>query len=172
MSDTEIAIAYTQGFVTTFSFRNGWGSAPYIWDRLCDRYNIEGPFVGSERGESRWEKLFKYHSENTLEPFEHNALVTTYDRYVVDRAGMLFVANSFDRFVEVYPPSWRVCTLAEQAKVIRDAHDRNGAEFLAWTQTTISDSWYRLFDEERDKTEYYDPHTGTDHILADVVPFP
>jgi hypothetical protein len=176
MSYTTIAVAFKGPFDSTHDFSNSWGSAAFIWDKLAERYNIGGSFPG------QWEALIKYHNlhghggDHGVEPFEHNALLTTYDRSVVKRSDMLAVAESLDRFFEVYATVNRVCTLREQASLIRKVH-ADGAEFLAWNQTSVSEAWYWVRTKEGDadwnfEIEHarpYDPHVDTEHTVADVV---
>jgi len=164
MSRTTLAVAFAGGFEKGYEFQNGWGSAPFIWDKLAQAYGITGDH------RSRWPNVWKYHSEGKpLEPFEHNALVTTYDRYVVQRGDMLAIADSFEQFVEAHPPGDRVCTLLEQAVAIREAYAQGG-EFLAWNQTSVCEEWFWSYmdDDEGDRINY-DPRKQTEHTVADVI---
>jgi hypothetical protein len=165
MTYTTISAAFEGGFVSDENFRGGWGSGPFVWDNLADRYNIEGGMF------ERWKNLATYHETNALEPFEHNTLVTTYDWHVVKRDDMLTIARSFECFVAAYPPGDRACTLLEQAKAIRGRY-AEGAEFLAWNQTSVSDPWFEIRDEESDDRTYYDPHHQNEHTVATVKPLP
>jgi hypothetical protein len=166
MSNTVLAIAYTGEFQTEVTFRNGWGSGPFIWDKLCDQFEIPGMML------ERWENLFAYHKnrEAMFDYFEHNTLVTTYDKAVVRRDDMLTVAEGFELFVKKYQRGApRVCTLPVQATAIRTAHAED-AEFLTWNQTTSGDSWWVHVDRETDHVTYYDPHFGTKHWIASIKP--
>lgn len=163
--------AYDEGFTGTWDFNNSWGSAAFVWDKLCGRYVPElaetYPFY------HRWHALFRFHQDHDLDTFEHNTLVTTYDRHVVKRDDMLVVAKSFERFVKAFPPDGRACSLLEQAQAIRQAH-RAGAEYLAWQQTSVGEPWFwtKRNEEDSDQDEWkpYDPHIGNDHIIAPIVP--
>lgn len=178
MSYTTLAVVFEDGEIKSgYEFRNGWGSAPFIWDKIATKYRIGAPWQFGGPGLNDWEKVWKYHQDGgALDPAEHNALVSTYDRTVVKRDDMLALADSFERFVELHPPGNRVCSLPDQAKAIREAHEK-GARFIAWTQTSVSDPWwYGLSgqeeegDEEDDSRYRYNVNTGTGHTIGDILP--
>lgn len=172
MSYTELAAAFENGELHgEHEFRNSHGSAAFIWDVLVRKYEIGADDLG------RWEhgfppmdapeRLWKYHQDGgRLTSWEKNALETTYDNTVVKRDDMLTVAASFRRMENAFCNGKRVCSLAAQAKVIVELHEK-GALFLAWHQTSVGDCWYVTCTDE--ESRYYNVLTGTDHRVAPIL---
>lgn len=171
MSYTTLAASFGKnGSLTPFrEFRNGWGSAPFIWDKLVERYRVQKK-LGDIEDLGGWKSLWEFHREGGItEPWEVNALLTTYDRMVVKREDMLTVSKSLREFERVYrTESNRVCSLSAQADAIEEAY-KKGARFIAWTQTSVSDNWWHGYDEN-DKEVLYRPDTDNDHFVAEVLP--
>jgi hypothetical protein len=175
MSHTTLAIAGKDGvFKAAQTYSNSWGSAPFIWDALVRKYGFGANFYGTRDAfrptSSDWPKLWSYHDRGgRLQPWEANALSTTYEHVVVAREDMLCVATSLRRFQDAFWNGKVACSLAAQANDI-EAEFRAGALYIAWGQTSVDRSWWYTFDEEADEGHYYNVLTGKSHRRAQVVP--
>jgi len=176
MSHTTLATAYEDGELEgEYEFRNSHGSAPFIWDTLCRKYEIGADDFGrwpTPYGPNMedWPKLWSYHNNGgKLTAWEKNCLVTTYDNAVIKRDDMLTVAKSFEIFHDAFYNGKRVSSLAKQAESIRDAYEK-GARFLAWTQTSVCEDWFRTYNEDEDDVSLYNVNKGTKHHIGEVLP--
>jgi hypothetical protein len=173
MSYTELYVAYEDGDLTCeYEFKNSHGGAMFIWNALINKYGIEGPTYAFHEGEKdRYQRLWDFARDNPtkLRPWELNALLSTYDNVTVVREDMLALADSLDRFKDAHDSGKYVCSLAEQATAIREAH-KKGAHVIAWNQTSVNgDAWLGEYNEETDDYDSYNIHKNDDHWKADIA---
>lgn len=156
-------------FTEAGEYRNSYGSAVFIWHALLDTYKrgilngrplMGDPGVGWDPSAvdrfSAYDLLWKYDSKGgELQPWERNALKSTYDNALLPRAGMLTMADSLERFAAAHHTGKRlhgVCSLREQAATLREIHAK-GALAAAWNQTSCSEFWGDgTYEDDEDET--------------------
>ena len=161
MSYTSLAVADADGILeNTYEYKNGHGSAPFIWDALCRKYEL---------GESydSWQKLWE--TDVPFTPLHYNVMQITLDNCVLRRADMELLAKCLQIFEKEFHNPQRVCSLPQQALDILEAH-ANGAEFIAWNHTSVCDEWYHVRNEETEEREGYNVLTGTMHHFVELLP--
>ena len=168
MSHTTMYAAQEDGVLRDVAtFKNSWGSAAMIWDALAKRYVPEEEF-SMKAWPLVWER------EEHMDPYEVEALRTTYDRVVLKREHMLRVASSLDTFAARYAQKDRVCSLREQAQTIRAQHAA-GAIAIAWNQTSVTEPWHYTRSEDDEDEMNYDfnvnernDYTAWEPVLGEV----
>jgi len=102
-------------------YQNSHGFCMFVWDRLIERYPIPGPRYAFREGEKDvYQNLWDGVQDGTLEiePWEHNVLLTTYDRVLVSRKYLSLLVTSLRRFVEAHDNGRWVCHLGAIADAI------------------------------------------------------
>lgn len=159
MSRTTLYAAYGDGvLVGEAEFQNSHGSAAFIWRTLCRKYEwrieellgIKLPRFSMDC----WEHLWQYErKDGPLRAWEYNCLISTYDHVVVVRPDMLVLADSMERFEGAHAVLGEACSLGDQARAIRKAHEK-GARAIAWQQTSVGDDmWWVAGDDEDEDDE-------------------
>jgi hypothetical protein len=178
MSYTTLATAREDGILRSIrpTFRNSHGSAPFVWSALALRYriNVETWYNGGQPSMFSWEKVWEYEKQGgALEPWEKNTLFATYDNVVIKRDDIPLTSKSLRLFEEYHSRAMpnHVCSLIQQADVIDEHYSRDElVKYLAWAQTSLSDTWYLSYDAEKEEEIEYCILTGTKHWVATLTP--
>ncbi len=129
-------------------FANSHGSAPMIWQALCKAWlgMSEREYYGR-----RLDELWPLADDISKPESERVVLQSTFDRAVVMRDDMLRLADAFDAFAEKYAKPGYVCSLPEQARVLREMHAQ-GFIGACWNQTSVNgDVFWFPWNSERDR---------------------
>lgn len=146
-------------------FANSHGSAGFIWHALGSKYLGDG-----QAWRLRPDELWKLWRRDSLMDCERWTLLSTFDRAILGRGDFQRMADAFDQFVEFHPPGDHVCSLPDQANLIRRlAGPAPGLSFLpsflAWWQTSTSENPWSI----PEKSSLYNPSRGKSHFMIGQV---
>lgn len=96
MSTSDLYLLFSKSVRHWSEHRNGWGSAPVVWDYLADRYIPEKPFYSFERDHLR--KVWALDKSDGLSDAELAALAFTFDNAYIPRGNLSEVAAWFEAF--------------------------------------------------------------------------
>lgn len=96
MSTSDLYLLFGKSVRHWSEHRNGWGSAPVVWDYLGDKYIPEKPTYSLNQDHLR--KVWALSKGDGLSDAEMAALMFTFDDAYVPRANLNEVADWFDIF--------------------------------------------------------------------------
>jgi len=101
MSYTTILAVSREGHETIKELHNSWGSAPFVWDKLCSIYlDDKHWFLNRDNAEALWALARR---EDI--PFWHRSvLVMTFDRAYITRDDFGRAAGDIRQFLADFPP--------------------------------------------------------------------
>ena len=148
MSYTTLYLVPEKGEIIEFEeYRNSWGSAPFIWSALFDKYlkSPNDPPYTSWMSQS--ERLWKLAEKGgPLNKNEKICLMSTFDKVMVKKKNLPQLIDAFTWFYKHYKKTGVVCHLMDQVKSFRDLLDRDDCYAVCWCQTSVSDD---VWDSER-----------------------
>lgn len=134
-------------------YRNGWGTAPVIWDHIIDKYKLKGEHEYSLMP-SVMKKLFDMINETheKILPWERVCLALTCDRMILKRENFFKASDALEKFHTATHSPERVNHLLQISKdLIELAKDDSvyGACFI-WTSVS-DDVWDSPNREDEDE---------------------
>lgn len=144
---TVYAIRPNESATEVAELRNGWGSAPVIWDALCQKYLARDSWRGDDKA------LWALARDARLPECERAVHAMTFDRAYVKAQNIPRAIAHIEEFLKLHPISLqRVNHWPEIAQIMRDSLD--GAGFALTVTSVSSDLWVGDWNEEK---EDYDP---------------
>jgi len=133
---------------TLKELRNSWGSAPVIWDALCQKYYGCEPHGYSFDG--TLDKLWPRYQDLSIPEYERAALMLTFDRAYVSKEHYDRMATDIGRWLETHPPKKdRVNHWVELQKIFESNPD---CPAIGLQCTTVSDNpFHGSWDEEAEE---------------------
>lgn len=163
MSHTAIHITSESGEVSTIArIHNAWRGAMFIWDTL-------GKFKLHDRSQywnavTNAKDVWELFETKRLNRTERLVLGSTFDRAMVKKENLNSLAREFEEFNSRYNPvGARPNSLSEQADVMRKAAESDDCYALFWTQTSVSDDVWMVYENE-DEPRWYDITRDTEHF--------
>lgn len=99
MSTSDLYLLFGKSVRHWSEHRNGWGSAPIVWDYLGAKFIPEKPIYTMAEGHLK--KVWALHKDERLAPCERAALLFTFDNAYVPTAHLKTVACWFDEFAKL-----------------------------------------------------------------------
>jgi hypothetical protein len=126
-------------------YRNAWGWTPRVWMAMCERYGIRDQYgyTSSDAWQELWRRVHKA-KDVSIEPFEDDVLLSTYDNAVIQQKDFARYAESLEKFAAKHPVPERVDHLAAIAKDVRGMP--TDALGLCWWCTSVAEDPWVLFE--------------------------
>lgn len=158
-------------------FRNGWGSAPRVWDALVKRHKTAMYPDRQERdleyvnGLSNAEDLWKMAEDGRLALawWELNLLRWTYDQSYLKREDFQLMVESIEAFETAYPAGGRVNHLPRLAKILSALSKERVVQGAGFQHTSVSDDCWRVYDSVEDEARPYDLNRDSSHHVLPMV---
>ncbi len=181
MSATVLYVVQQNGdAIPEAEFRNSWGGAAFIWAALATRYKDQIVALGEPddfydlRGgkelkfDREWPLVWHYEQADNcaMTQWEHNACRATYDKALIAPESFPMLADSFERFQDAHRKPSRVCSLGDQASIIRRLTNARG---VGWNWTTVGDSFWDIWSEEREEGRPYNIDRDEGHEFVELV---
>lgn len=170
MSTSDLYILNRKSTQHIAEFRNGWGSAPLVWDYLGDKYIDENPIYSMS--ESYLKKVWALHKDSRLEEWERIPLLMTFDKAYVPLDKVIEASVACLRFnTEVGPlPKFkdRVNHWASIGNALAFVPHKKLSRFargVVLSPMSVSDSWGQPTKNWLDEAySIYDlmPHSATE----------
>ena len=179
MSYTEMYVVPKEGPVECVSeFQNAHGGAWFVWEALYDAYEFrEGEYTHQDGVLERVWDHFK--SSDRARFFERVVLGSTFDNVMVKREHWLFLASCMEEFRVKHPRTDKVCSLLDQAAMLKQLYREAPAEIVAvcWNQTSVNGDAWTVYeptdDDEEEDTRCYDITRDRGHwFLFDKLKIP
>lgn len=156
-------------------FSNSWGFAPMVWGTLVRRYQRDIPGVAPddryiESQSDYWPLLWEVAPRLSLQPWECDVLIATYDNVVICGADLVRMAESMERFADVHPVDRRACSLKEIATCLHELAREPSPPDICFNGTSVVNLWW-VADEndEDDEGRAYNVKTDTKHWYAPLA---
>ena len=163
MSYTRIHMTTKTGKVSTLAeIPNATLGALAIWDmlgkvKLRNRPPYWNPILNAS---DVWE-LFEKPALNRMERL---VLGSTFDKVMVKRTHLDTLGWQFNEFnSRLNPVGNRLNNLSDQATVLRDAAKNDKCYAVFWTQTSVADDVWRIYEDGEDEPRWYDITKDTGH---------
>lgn len=146
MSTSDLYLLFGKSVRHWSEHRNGWGSAPVIWDYLSDKYIPEKPSYGLS--ESHLKKVWALRASDGLLQCELAALYFTFDDAYVPVSQLNAVADYFDEIAALTESApvtagrvnhWRA--FASEFRKISSAVKDRRLRGVCISCTSVSDPW-------------------------------
>lgn len=161
MSETVIYGVKSNGEVIFVDeVENSYRGAIHVWQRLCEKYEIEGSMFGG------FQKLWKLTDKEVLTKAENIVLKSTFDNVIVKKEDIPLLLEAFKEYDKNFPNS----SLLEQAVIIEE-NILNNVEMIGvcWNQTSInSNPWLFDYNDEKDEEIPYNVFKGETHKFLNL----
>lgn len=142
-------------------YRNAHGGASFIWNALCEKYNIRDEF--GYAGISAWGALWERAKTLNLEDWERLVLLFTYDWALTQKDALCMTADSLDRFAQKYSNGKVVCHLPAIAKRMRELAADETVQAVGLYAMSCGDNMWFVWNQDTEESEPYDLSTGEKH---------
>lgn len=153
---------------------NAWLGAMYIWESMYLRYVSKGVYdldqvrMNMHRNmQSVWDL-----AKDEQIPLEFRiVLTTTFDKVMVRRADLPRVIGAFSSFRLAFGGD---NNLGQQQKALRELLNDETCYAVCWTQTSVADDIWMVYEQEKDDHRWYDLSRDTGHWFLELpaVEFP
>jgi hypothetical protein len=123
-------------------FRNGWGSAPVVWDYLSEKYIPEKPVYSLDK--AHMDKVWKLASDDRLEGDEKLVLLMTFDFSYVPRDKLTEAADACKQFAvrtSHVPGVNHWAAIGESLRKLADTKISRHARGACLSCTSVNDEW-------------------------------
>lgn len=138
-------------------FSNSHGTAPHIWEALCDYYmNGQSWLTGNNVVKRLWEEKLRDIRRPRAIPHQVAYVLVSYDRVYVKAENFIRLAKDLEQFFRDFPgnPEW----VDHWPSIIKYLRSKPNCEAIGFYWTSVGDNYWELPDQECCECERpYDP---------------
>lgn len=142
MSTSDLYILNGKSTSHLAEFRNGWGSAPVIWDHLGEKYVPERPTYSFDGGHLR--KVWALAGDDRLASHEKICLMITFDKAYIPLANLTEAADACARMgaeTSHMPGVNHWIGIGDELRKAAKQHFSRHARGIVLSPTSVSDCW-------------------------------
>lgn len=172
MSYTSLYGVPLQGCLRTVSeYRNGWGSAPVIWDFIWDKYlrtrETEKNYESAMHPNGNLQKICDMANEGKLLEYERICVHLTYDRCIIRKEDFAKVSDALDTMYLATYNGVHVNHLKAISSDLRDSDKWNDYIGCCFRHTSVGDEW-TVYGDKDDDCRLYDISRDTGHWFLNI----
>jgi hypothetical protein len=145
--------------IDAVEYKNSWGSAPYIWDKMATTYLHWSSWLRSD-----CDPLWKLFDDNRIQPYQRAVLGMTFDKAIISSDYYKRAVDDIRRFLQTFPPDpthvnhW--AEIADYIERLKESADTcigfwmtsvSGNPLFTWNEETeeenITEKLYNVYEE-------------------------
>lgn len=148
---------------------NSWLGAMYIWESMYLRYISLGVYdmaqVHINMMNRDMQKVWDLAKNEQIPLAFRIVLITTFDKVIVRRSDLPRVISAFSDFLMAFNGD---NNLVEQMNALRELSKDETCYAVCWTQTSVADDIWRVYEVENDDSRWYDVSRDTGHWFLEL----